>query len=226
MNIAIILAGGKGERLEGYSIPKQYIEVGGKTIISYVLEVFKKSNDIDIICIVAEDKWHDIIGDYIYAEPGVSRQHSIYNGLLAVESFNPSRVVVHDAARPIITLDDISRCLNECEDFDGGTPCFPVVETIYKSSDGNIMSSTLNRDELFVGQTPECYDYKKYLEAHRTFEERLGAFRGSSEIAIMADMKIKITTGNPNNFKITTRKQLEKFQSMVGGGYYEGLDIK
>ncbi len=75
--------------------------------------------------------------------------------------------------------------------------------------------------ELFVGQTPECYDYKKYLEAHRTFEERLGAFCGSSEIAIMEDMKIKITTANPNNFKITTRKELEKFQSMVDGGYYE-----
>lgn len=217
MNAALILAGGKGERLKGYELPKQYIEVGGRNIISYCLEVFNNSSDIDIICVVAEEKWRSQIGDYIFAEAGTSRQNSIYNGLLALKQYNPSRVVVHDSARPIVTTDDIKRCLEEAKEYDGGTPCAPVVETIYRCEDGKTITSTLSRDELFVGQTPECYDFNKYLKAHEVFEEKLDSFRGSSEIAVVAGMKIAVTTSNPDNFKITTIKELEKFRAIVSG---------
>jgi 2-C-methyl-D-erythritol 4-phosphate cytidylyltransferase len=215
LNAGLILAGGIGARVKGYDSPKQYIEVGGKTIISYVLDVFNKSPYIDIICIIANIQWHSLIGDYIFAEPGVSRQHSIYNGLRTLQQYSPKWVVIHDSARPCITAGDIGCLIKSAEEYDGATPTLPVNETIYYSFNGKTIASTLARDQIFVGQTPECYDFEKYLAAHEQFYEMLGEFRGSSTIAVNAGMKIARADGNIGNFKITTNADLERFREII-----------
>lgn len=216
MNAGLILAGGKSERLTGYDIPKQFIEVGGKPIISYCLETFKKCQDIDVICVVADEKWHSQIGDYIFAESGISRQHSIFNGLLALKPYSPKNVIIHDSARPCVTVEDIMECITASHDYDGATPSLPVTETVYRSFNGKSIASTLNRDELFVGQTPECYDFEQYLEMHEKNSDMLASFRGSSEIAVNAGMKIAIARGNPENIKITSNTDLEYFRDIAG----------
>lgn len=219
MNAGLILAGGSGKRLVGCSLPKQFIEIGGKLVISYSLQVFENCRDIDLICVVADDKWRPQIGDYLFAEPGISRQHSIYNGLRALKPHAPQCVVIHDAARPLVTDKDISQCIQAAAGYDGATPALPVNETIYRSFNGITIASTLNRDELFIGQTPECYDYNKYLSAHEQYADMLDIFHGSSEIAVNAGMKIGFARGNTDNFKITSNADLERFQARVERGW-------
>lgn len=218
MNAGLILAGGLGTRVTGYDKPKQFLEIGGRTVISYCLETFQNCPDIDVICVVTEEKWQSLIGDYIFAEPGISRQHSIYNGLLALRAYAPKYVVIHDAARPCITTECISEYINASLDYDGATPTLSVNETIYYSFNGKTIASTLHRDQIFVGQTPECYDFKKYLAAHEQFYEMLADFRGSSTIAVNAGMKIARATGNPANFKITTNDDVERFRVIAEKG--------
>ena len=218
MNAGLILAGGRGERIIGYDIPKQYIEIGKKLLITYCLEIFEKCTEIDIICVVAQEKWHAQIGNYIFAQPGVSRQHSIYNGLQMLKPLSPEYVVIHDSARPCVTVDDISNLMQCAHLYDGATPSLPVTETIYRSFNRKTIGNTLNRDELFVGQTPECYDFKQYYAAHENYSDMLIDFRGSSEIAVNSGMKIALCTGNPENFKITTNADIERFKNIIEKG--------
>lgn len=216
MNAGIILAGGKGERLSS-DIPKQFIEIEGQPLINYALSVFNECNDIDLICVVVDEKYRAILnGEYVFAEPGISRQHSILNGLCALKAHSPSYVVVHDAARPLVTETDICGCIKGAKGYDGATPGLPVTDTTYQSTDGKTITKALNRDELFAGQTPECYDFKKYLALNESLSDsELSKVRGSSEVAVNYGMQIAICKGNLDNFKITTNTDLERFKSIV-----------
>ncbi|MCL1966759.1 MAG: 2-C-methyl-D-erythritol 4-phosphate cytidylyltransferase, partial [Fibromonadales bacterium] len=99
---------------------------------------------------------------------------------------------------------DICNCIDESKGYDGATPTVPLTETVYKSEDGVTITAILNRDELLAGQTPECYNYAKYLKAHKIASyTELSEIRGSSQMAAKAGMKIHLYKGNPQNFKVT-----------------------
>lgn len=222
MNTAIILAGGTGTRLGG-NIPKQYLEVGGKPVITYCLEKFESNTAIDEIVIVAADDWKKFITDNMkniskfrcFAPAGDSRQHSIVNGLKAANP-NTSNVIIHDAARPNVSDETITECINGLKDYDGVMPVLPVKDTIYFSETGEAISSLLNRDQLFAGQAPESFRYDRYLAIHQNMTvEDLGKVRGSSEIAFRNGLKIKMIKGDEHNYKITTMVDLDKFKSEV-----------
>jgi 2-C-methyl-D-erythritol 4-phosphate cytidylyltransferase len=219
MNAGLILAGGVGARLTS-GIPKQFIEVGGKPLINYTLRVFGNCAGIAMICVVIAKKYENLLnGDYLCAAPGKSRQHSIYNGLSALRKYSPKYIIIHDAVRPLVTESDIMGCIGAARDYDGATPVLPMSDTIYSSADGKTITSLLNRDELFAGQTPECYDFEKYFSAHKNLtDEELGNIRGSSELAVKSGMGIALCNGRPDNFKITANADLERFKSIIEKG--------
>lgn len=230
MNIAIILAGGTGTRL-GTDIPKQYIEVLGKPIISYCLDKFEKHSHIDKIVIVASEMWHDYITTCIqkycvtkfsgYAPAGSSRQHSIVNGLIKAKSIGADQndnIIIHDAARPNVSKTIITQCLDGIFGYDGVMPVLPVKDTIYLSEDGKKISSLLNRDQLYAGQAPESFKFGKYFEINNKLTENdLSKVRGSSEIAYRYGLKIHMIQGDEHNYKITTKEDLNKFIREIGG---------
>lgn len=226
MNIAIILAGGVGSRMKMIQRPKQYIEVKGRPIINYCLRTFEYHNEIDEIYIVADENWQDYIKEWIkkdkitkfcgFAPAGKSRQHSIYNGLIACEGSagEDSIVIIHDAARPFVTEEIIKECIAGAKELDGAMPVITVKDTVYCSRDGKSIASLLERSELFAGQAPESFRYGKYRSIHdaATDEELLNT-RGSSEIAYKNGMKIRLFPGAEKNFKITTMEDLTNFEA-------------
>ena len=226
MTAGIILAGGLSERLGESETPKQFIKVAGVPLVMYCLRTFERCADMDALAIVAPEQWREKLQKWLdeygigkfntFAPPGRTRQHSIYNGLLAIKSLNPRRVVIHDAVRPLVTNQDIDNCIRSSESYDGATPAMPLTETVYQSMDGVTISALVNRDRLHSGQTPECYDFSKYLHAHEALSDaELGNIRGSSEIAFMAGMKIHLHKGNPQNLKITTAADLDYFKYII-----------
>ena len=230
MTSGIILAGGSSERLSELGKPKQFVEVAGIPLIMYCLRTFEHCTGIDALVIVAPENWYEQLYNWLsdfginklktFALPGRTRQHSIYNGLLALQSLNPTRVVIHDAARPLVKEQDIRNTIHSSEGYDGASPVMPLKETVYQSLNGTIITALLNRDELFAGQTPECYDFAKYLEAHKSLSDtELGIIRGSSEIAFKAGMIIHLHKGNVLNFKITTAADMEYFKYLVKEDY-------
>lgn len=224
MNIALILSGGGGSRL-GASIPKQYIQVENKAIISYCIETIIKSSIIDRIQIVADKKWHGKLLDCIrkvdasgkfhgFSAPGDNRQLSIWNGLEDIDKFAKINdiVFIHDAARPLLSEDMIEQIISAMQGHDGVIPVLPMKDTVYMSDDRECISALLDRRRVFAGQAPEAFLLGKYVEANRRLlPEKIKNIYGSTEPAIIAGMDIAMIPGDEHNFKITTQADLDRF---------------
>lgn len=228
MNVALILSGGAGERL-GAEIPKQYIEIGDRAIISYCLEQLSTSERIDAIQIVAAPEWQDEIRKWIvcydvqekfkgFSEPGENRQLSVLHGLEDIRKYaeNTDQVLIHDAARPLLSHEQINACLDAMSGYDGVIPVLPMKDTVYYSMNGKQVSSLLNRNEIYAGQAPEVFVLGKYLDANRRLSaDQIMKINGSTEPAIMAGMNVAMIPGDERNFKITTRADLDHFRKIL-----------
>ena len=228
MNTAIILAGGTGTRL-GTDTPKQFLEEDGNPVISFCLSTFQNHTDIDGVVIVAADMWREYILSWLdklnitkfrdFADPGKTRQHSIYNALKLCAQFMVNdfdTVIIHDAARPFVTDKIISQCISAASEKDGAMPVLRVKDTIYLSKSGHAIDSLLNRNELFAGQAPESFNFKKYYKIHNEVsDEEISLTAGSSEIAYRHGMDIALVEGDERNFKITTKSDLQAFITIL-----------
>ncbi|MCI9589529.1 MAG: 2-C-methyl-D-erythritol 4-phosphate cytidylyltransferase [Lachnospiraceae bacterium] len=222
-NIALILSGGAGLRA-GTEIPKQYIEAGGRPVISYCIETFEALEEIDYIQIVAEPEWYPFIEKelhykpYGFSKPGKNRQMSIFHGLtdLLPTAGDNTVVVIHDAARPRVSGKQILDCIGAVKGHDGAMPVLPMKDTVYLSTDGQSVTSLLNRSQIYAGQAPECFLLKPYYEANRALlPDRILAINGSTEPAILAGMDIALVKGEETNSKITTEKDLKEFIGLI-----------
>ena len=222
MNTAIVLAGGTGERL-GENMPKQYLIIGDKPIISYSLETIEKNELIDEIVIVAAEEWRPYILQYTpflsklrcFAPAGSSREHSV---LLGLEAANPETdiVAILEAARPNTSDELITNTILGIGEDDGAFSVLPMKDTIFYSENGKQISHLLKRDCLFAGHSPECYRFKKFFAAHDGMtEEELSTVRGSAELAFRHGFRINFVKGDERNYKITTNQDLVKFKLEV-----------
>ena len=226
-NAALVLAGGVGSRMNMGSFPKQYLTVHDRPVLDYCLCTFQKTAAVDAIVIVADPSWRDFINGWLeksgitkfvgYADPGETRQMSIFNGLLVIEKdvAGGEHVIIHDSARPLISEELITACFNGLQEADGVMPVLPVKDTCYQSMDGKTISGFLPRSQLFAGQAPEAFRLQPYLQLHRELSrEALLEISGSSELAYKYGLKVAMIPGEEKNFKITTQddlKLLEKY---------------
>jgi 2-C-methyl-D-erythritol 4-phosphate cytidylyltransferase len=228
MNIALLLSGGTGSRL-GADIPKQYITVAGKMILSYCLETIGLHNSIDAIQIVADPAWQDCIWESAagqewsdklrgFSVPGNTRQLSILNGLQDIRGYAGAEdiVLIHDAARPCLKPETVTACIDAAKEHDGALPVLPMKDTVYFSEDGLRISSLLKRSCVVAGQAPEAFRLEKYVQANRALlPDKILLINGSTEPAVMAGMDIAVIPGDEGNFKITTEADLIRFRQLV-----------
>ena len=141
-------------------------------------------------------------------------------------------MLVHDAARPMLSLADIESCVAAAAGHDGVIPVIPMKDTVYLSSNGESITGLLNRSHVFAGQAPELFALDKYIAANESLinwhiknaqgemeilpSSAIFKINGSTEPAIMAGMDIAMIPGNEGNFKITTREDFERFVHIVG----------
>lgn len=227
MNHAIILAGGVGRRL-GADIPKQYLPVKGVPLFIYSVRKFAADSRISTLVFVVSDEWRDFVSEALTAEgvrqeilfapAGLSRQHSVWNGLSALRgrAGEEDLVFVHDAVRPLFPLSNISDGLEACQAADMALPVIAVKDATYRSADGETLTAILPRAELFSGQSPECLRYGPFVRAHAKFsDEEIAQIRGCSELAFRAGLKVKLIPGTEQNFKITTVEDLQALTLIV-----------
>lgn len=152
-----------------------------------------------------------------FAAPGVTRQFSILNALNYIKyEWNTDtatiNVLIHDAARPNLSSNMVSQCLDALKEHDGVMPVLPMKDTIYESRDGSSISNLLDRSRLFAGQAPEGFRFDLYYEANqKLLPDRLHQINGATEPAILAGMDVAMISGEESNFKITTQSDLERF---------------
>jgi 2-C-methyl-D-erythritol 4-phosphate cytidylyltransferase len=224
MNAAIILSGGTGSRM-GSDIPKQYLDAGGKPVIAYCISALESSADIDRIVVVAAEEYRDLIRSLFsdkdkffgFADPGDNRQLSILSGMNALKAVikNDDNVIIHDAARPLITNKLISDIAETLKNSEAVLPVLPVKDTLYIVENGRV-SGNLDRDKTGAGQAPEGFRFGPYLSAvERLLPDRILEISGSMQPAVMAGMDISCIPGDEMNFKITTPVDLARFKEII-----------
>ncbi len=233
MNIAIILAGGTGSRIDS-EVPKQFIELSGQMMIMYALRPFVESGLVDKIQIVANESWRDKIEKELFedqesalvkkftgfSDPGENRQMSIYNALRDIRNnmgHCVNGVIIHDAARPFVTVRDIDECLKALDIYEGAMPVLQMKDTVYLSRSGEMVDELLNRNYIYAGQAPEAFRFDKYYEANEALlPDKILMIKGSTEPAVMAGMNVALIPGNQKNFKVTTNEDLERARELLG----------
>lgn len=229
MAVALILSGGMGTRL-GADIPKQYIEICERPVISFCIELLAGHDGISSIQIVAEMQWQEYILKSIekydregkfrgFSNPGKNRQLSIYSGLEDVRKYmdDSGVVLIHDAARPLLSGRLVTDCLAAMDGHDGVLPVLPMKDTVYRSLDGKRVDMLLERSAVYAGQAPEAFRIGAYYEANRCLlPDRISTINGSTEPAILAGMDIAMIPGDEGNFKITTADDLARFSEIMG----------
>lgn len=226
-NIAVIFAGGSGKRMNTVSRPKQFLELNGKPVIIYTLELFDNHSKIDGIVVVCIEPWISFlekqlkkfeINKVVSIMPGgKTGQESIFNGLTAVANCygENCNVLIHDGVRPLITEQTISDCVSMVEEKGNCITCIPATETfVVKHEDGNLIIPT--RDNSLIARAPQCFRLKDILNAHCQAQQE-GIFNFVDSCTMMSYYGYKINTiiGPMENIKITTPTDFFIFRAMV-----------
>ena len=221
MNIALIVAGGSGSRMGGTTV-KQLIDVNGKPLMFYALDTFNKNPNIGDIVIVMHpdhiDECEKMCNEYglnkvsAIVPGGNTRQESVYNGLLEIEKHihAPDDIIlIHDAARALISNDIIERNIKGCDAFEAIITAIHATDTIVKSIDSDIISETLSRNELYQVQTPQTFKYNVIRYAHeRAREKDIPDVTDDGKLVMLAGYQVHIVNGSKVNFKVTTEDDL------------------
>jgi len=218
INAAVIVAAGRGHRA-GTSLPKQYLELNGKTVLRRTIESFLAHQDISLVQVVIHPddlELYDKAVEGLELPPpvsgGESRQASVLNGLEALAPRKPTNVLIHDAARPFVSRHDISNILTKLENHPAVLPAVRLADTLKREKNG-MVGDTLDREGLWRAQTPQGFEFASILEAHR--RQAGQNLTDDCAVAEASDIAVAIVESSENNFKITTADDVKRAQQMT-----------
>lgn len=207
MVVCILLAAGFGRR---FGRKKQFVDLCGKKLLDFSLKTVENIPEIDkVVLVLPKEDMNvdiDLKKEVIKVEGGLERQDSVFNGLLAVK--DTDIVVIHDSARPFATKDMFLEGIKNVKNgWDGSITAYRSVDTVKKVVDNQVME-TLNREQIYIVQTPQTFNYEKLFKAHINAKEK--GIKGTDDSYLMEVMGYKITVnqGSFLNFKITNPEDL------------------
>ncbi|MCM1154123.1 MAG: 2-C-methyl-D-erythritol 4-phosphate cytidylyltransferase [Ruminococcus flavefaciens] len=236
MNIAMIIAGGKGIRTH-QDIPKQFLSVHDRPVIVYTMQAFQKHPEIDAILVVCIEGWQEILWAYArqfniskmkwVVAGGENGQQSIHNGIVELDKYcEPSDLVlVHDAIRPNVSQEIISNCIAECRLHGSAVAVIPCAEAmLLRNEDPNSSSAMISRNMLARTQTPQAFSMQKLIWAHKEAEKQgIGNSIATCTLMVELGEEVYFCPGSEKNIKITTAEDLEIFKALLLAGKDEWL---
>ncbi len=226
MNIALIFAGGTGQRMNVSSKPKQFLDLYGKPILIYTLEHFQKNKKIDAIVLVCIKSWisyaKKLIEKYkitkisTIVSGGKTGQESIYKGLLKVYKQDPNSIVlIHDGVRPLIDDNTISTVINGTQKKGNCITVSPAIETIMLKNDNNQTTKLFDRKNCLLARAPQAFYTKDILKAHKQAKKEKLEFIDSASLMQYCGYKLHTIIGPVENIKITTPIDFCLFRALV-----------
>lgn len=232
---AIIAAGGRGSRL-GADRPKQFLEIGGRSILELSVAALAASDRISEIVVALPEDHLDAVAKALkgsittplhFVAGGARRQDSVANAFARTSS-NADVIVIHDAARPFVTGDVIGRAIDGASSYGAAIAAVAVRDTVKQAGDPNAggsrpIRSTIPRDSVFLAQTPQAFRRDVLARALRE-----GAHVDATDEAMLVErlgLPVHVVEGDPRNVKITTSEDLAAanaaFQTnmRIGNGY-------
>lgn len=228
-NVAVIFAGGTGQRMNTRTRPKQFLELHGKPIIVYTLEAFDRHSEIDGIIVVMLESWigytQELVGKFGLGKikkivpGGSSGQESIYNGLCAAAEFygDEDVVLIHDGVRPLIDEDTISANIRSVKERGTAITVTAAVETITMKDETGAVGTIIDRARCELARAPQSFKLGQILDVHkRVRQENAGTgFIDSASMMKHYGYKLYTVQGRPENIKITTPSDYYIFRAMV-----------
>lgn len=224
---AIIVAAGKGERAQtgDFAEPKQYRRVGGRPVLARTIDSFLAHPAISAVVPVihADHAAHyEALGfkNDRLRQPvigGPTRQNSVLEGLKAIAALRPDLVLIQDAARPFVSAEQIEAVIAALAAHDAALPTLPLTDTIKRAPDGELVLATEDRRTLFAAQTPQGFRFGQIFSAHMRAESIRREFTDDAEIAEWAGLRVVMTAGDRNNFKITHPEDFRRAERHISG---------
>ena len=231
MNITLIFAGGTGVRMNSVAKPKQFLELHGKAIIIYTLEIFERHPDIDAIAVVCLEGWEDYLTSLIekagikkvrwIVKGGASGQMSIYNGLSAIygDASVPrdSIVLIHDGVRPLVTEQLITDNIESVKKYDSAVTVTPAIETVINIDPGNeAVVDVLDRNVCRLAKAPQSFILSDIMTAHKqALHDGRTDFIDSATLMKHYGHSIHTVAGTVENIKITTPLDFYIFRAIM-----------
>jgi len=206
--VALIVAGGKGERMNA-DIPKQFLLLNNLPILMHTIKQFSHFEEIVLVLPKSQfDYWNGLCKNnnfnqiHILVEGGETRFHSVKNGLDKID--NTSFIAIHDGVRPLISTALINNLVGETKSGRGVIPIIPVKNSIRKIEGEN--SVHIDRSNLYKVQTPQCFLSADIKEAYT--QDFSGTFTDDASVFEANGGKINTLLGEEKNLKITTQEDL------------------
>lgn len=215
-NVALIFAGGTGQRMNNAGRPKQFLELNGKPLLIYTIDVFNAHPQIDAIVVVCLRNWipylkaqltrFGITKSVTVVAGGDTGQESIYNGLQAAKSAygKNCNILIHDGVRPLISPQTISDNIEAVNEFGSCITCVEAQETVFVTQpDGSFRIP--KRDNTLLARAPQTFRLSDIIDAHkRAIAEDRHDFIDSCSMMSYYGHKLHTIIGPRENIKITT----------------------
>lgn len=231
MNIAIIIAGGVGNRM-GQDIPKQFLNVFDKPILIYTLESFERHPKVDAIEVVCIEGWESVVRAYAnqfnitklqwIVKGGNSAQESIRNGVYNLEGKCNADdiIIIHDGIRPLVEPSVLTDVVNKAEEYGNAVTSMPYNEQIFvvSADDETTTTQYIPRETLRRVSTPQAYRFDLLNEKyHEAFEKQIGIYGSSYANTMMVELGVRLhfAAGSDKNIKLTTKDDLELFKGYL-----------
>jgi 2-C-methyl-D-erythritol 4-phosphate cytidylyltransferase/2-C-methyl-D-erythritol 2,4-cyclodiphosphate synthase len=218
---AVIVAAGSGTRA-GADLPKQYVRIAGKPVLRHTLERFMACPGLRGIRVVINPDHRSLydaaVAGLALPAPvagGNSRKYSVFNGLSAFSDLKYTDIVlIHDAARPFVAVEDIERLAQTIQSYDAATLAVPMADTLRHATDK--AQDFVDRTGLWGIQTPQAFRYGVIMESHA--KAAPGAeWTDDTGLASAAGFDVAVVAGNRRNFKITTSDDWEMADNLMTG---------
>jgi 2-C-methyl-D-erythritol 4-phosphate cytidylyltransferase len=226
MTIALLFAGGTGRRMNSHQKPKQFLEIHGKPIIMYTIEVFEQHPEVDKIAVVCIKEYIDELKKFLHryevqktetiAPGGKSGFESILNGLFALEAFckKDDIVIIHDGVRPLVSAENISESIESAKKYGTGITIVPVTESGIISENGETIDEWPNRSKLYSTKAPQTFKFGIILDLYK--KAAVDGFEPieSAHLCHHYGLELHTVKGESRNIKITTSSDYYIFRAL------------
>ena len=209
--VSVVVAAGKGER---FGSKKQFEKINGRMVLDYSVEILSEFGDVVIV--VSREDLESVRSFYpeaVVVEGGKERMHSVYNGLKAINSCDI--VLIHDAARPVISKKMVAAVINAVKDFSVAIPAIGAFQTLKRRRDGFVIQ-TIDRSSIVISQTPQGFEFEKLFKAVDNCVSKGEIYTDESAVWEKYYGEVKIVEGSRKNIKITTKEDLELARCLLG----------
>jgi 2-C-methyl-D-erythritol 4-phosphate cytidylyltransferase len=232
LNIAVVLAGGTGQRVGG-DMPKQFMDINGIPMIIRKIKAFEEHDEIDMILVVCLEEWNgklcSLLDKYNVMKvkqivgQGNTRRESSFNAIKALNDVckDDDIILIHDAARPNLSYKIIAENIRMAKNTGACETVIPVQDTIVVSMDGLHAHEKPSRDKLYIVQTPQSFKYSIIRHAHNYYLEskrnelKVPDITDDTGLLLFANIPVSLVEGDKFNIKVTSPEDFVLMEAII-----------